>query len=70
MKNSPVTGAVASLDEAVTGSDCLLLLTNHRQFDDIIPAEVGKKMRRRKLIAISPCDDGNFRATKASGRLI
>ena len=50
VKNSPVMGASSSLDEAVTGADCLLLLTNHRQFESVVPIEIGKKMRHRKLI--------------------
>ncbi len=50
VRDAPVTGAVAALDEAVNGADCLLLLTNHRQFEALIPAEVGEKMRHRNLV--------------------
>jgi UDP-N-acetyl-D-mannosaminuronic acid dehydrogenase len=49
VRDTPLTGAVASPDEAITGADCLLLLTNHRQFEALIPAEIGKKMRRKIL---------------------
>jgi len=50
VQNAPVTGAAASLDEAISDADCLLLLTNHRQFKSLVPAEIGKKMRHRNLI--------------------
>ena len=50
VKNSSVQGVVSSIDEAVTGADCLLLLTNHRQFETLSPVEIGSKMSHRNLV--------------------
>jgi UDP-N-acetyl-D-mannosaminuronic acid dehydrogenase len=44
-----ITGAT-SLEEAVTGADCILLLTNHDTFSQLDPALLGELMRRRVLV--------------------
>jgi len=38
------------LEDAVSGSDCLVLVTNHHQFADLDPLEVGPLMRHRRLV--------------------
>ena len=48
--NNPVRGMVNSLDEAVTDADCVLVLTNHRRFTVIKPAEIAGKMRHQIVI--------------------
>ena len=48
VRDAPVTGAVDSLDEALAGADCLLLLTNHRQFEALVPAEIGAKIAKMR----------------------
>lgn len=50
VKSSPVNGIVKSLDEAVIGADCILVLTNHRQFETIIPQGIAEKMRHKNLV--------------------
>ena len=50
VKSDVVTGMVDSLDEAIMGADCVLILTNHDQFRDLLPDVVGSKMRHRIMI--------------------
>ncbi len=50
VSDSPINGTVKSLDEAVDGADCLLILTNHHEFGGISPDQVGDKMHHKLLI--------------------
>ncbi len=50
VKESPVIGAVDSLDAAVQDADCLLILTDHRQFKAMAPAQIASKMRHKILV--------------------
>lgn len=49
VKNGRLVGEVDSLIAAIEGADCLLILTDHRQFNNLTPAEVGGMMRRKVL---------------------
>jgi UDP-N-acetyl-D-mannosaminuronic acid dehydrogenase len=40
---------LSDLESAVTGADCLLVLTDHREFRFFEPEAIGQKMRRRLL---------------------
>ncbi len=40
----------ASLEETVVGADCILLLTNHSAFNQIVPEEVGQLMNNKILL--------------------
>jgi UDP-N-acetyl-D-mannosaminuronic acid dehydrogenase len=50
VKNGHTVGEVDSITAAAEGADCLLILTDHRQFKALIPATVGDMMRRKVLI--------------------
>jgi len=50
VKESPVDNVVDSLDAAVQDADCLLILTDHRQFKAMTPAEIAPKMRHKILL--------------------
>lgn len=43
------------LEASVTGADCILLLTDHREFRFFEPEAVGQKMRRRLLFDTRSC---------------
>jgi len=45
------------LDDSVRDADCVLILTDHREFRYIDPFSVGKEMRRRLLIDTRACVD-------------
>lgn len=49
--------AVPTLEEAVTGADCLLLLTNHTAFSKIDAHQLGGLMRTRLLFDTRNCLD-------------
>lgn len=40
----------SSLDQAVIGADCLLILTNHQVFREFSPHDIASQMRRKLLI--------------------
>lgn len=50
IKKGHLVGEVDSLAAAVEGADCLLILTDHRQFKNLPPAEVGERMRHKVLV--------------------
>jgi UDP-N-acetyl-D-mannosaminuronic acid dehydrogenase len=51
VRSQPALGKVlASPLEAAHGADCLVLLTDHKLFRDLDPADVGPLMRRRLLV--------------------
>jgi UDP-N-acetyl-D-mannosaminuronic acid dehydrogenase len=50
VRNGHTVGEVDSLAAAAEGADCLLILTDHREFKALTPATVGDTMRRRVLI--------------------
>lgn len=54
VQRSPLPLA-ASLAEAVSGADCLLLLTDHREFKALDPAAIGGQMRRRLVVDTRRC---------------
>jgi UDP-N-acetyl-D-mannosaminuronic acid dehydrogenase len=49
VKNGHLVGEVDSITAAVEGADCLLILTDHRQFKTLTPADVRDRMRRKVL---------------------
>jgi UDP-N-acetyl-D-mannosaminuronic acid dehydrogenase len=49
-ENGITNAAGSMLEEVVTGSDCILLLTDHLNFAGLDPASLGKLMRRRILV--------------------
>lgn len=44
-----------ALDDAVEGSDCLLVLTDHTEFKDILPQKIASAMRNKILIDTRDC---------------
>jgi UDP-N-acetyl-D-mannosaminuronic acid dehydrogenase len=50
VKNGHTVGEVDSLAAAAEGADCLLILTDHREFKALTPATVGDVMRRKVLV--------------------
>ena len=42
--------AILNLEEAVEDSDCLILITDHEEFKEIIPEDISKLMKNRSLI--------------------
>ncbi|HUW13270.1 MAG TPA: nucleotide sugar dehydrogenase [Anaerolineae bacterium] len=46
---------VASLLDAVTGSDCLVILTDHRAFDSLSPGQIGPLMRTKIVVDTRNC---------------
>jgi UDP-N-acetyl-D-mannosaminuronic acid dehydrogenase len=50
VKNGHTVGEVDSITAAAEGADCLLILTDHREFKVLTPATVGDMMRRKVLI--------------------
>ena len=41
---------LSSLQEALTGADCILLLADHDEFKFLYPQELGRLMRRRVVL--------------------
>lgn len=41
---------VGSLDEVITGADCVLILTDHQVFRELLPREIASQMRQKLLI--------------------
>jgi UDP-N-acetyl-D-mannosaminuronic acid dehydrogenase len=50
LNHSPLANTVHSLEATVEDADCLLILTDHREFKTLTPAAVGDKMRHKVLI--------------------
>jgi UDP-N-acetyl-D-mannosaminuronic acid dehydrogenase len=44
-----------SLEEAVKNSDCIVVLTDHSEFKSLLPDEIGKLMRTRKIVDTRNC---------------
>ena len=41
---------VLSLEDAVGGSDCIVIITDHSEFEEIEPEEISRLMRRRNVV--------------------
>ncbi len=50
IKDSELNIVVESIEEAVTDADCVILLTDHSDFNDLDPFDLGQMMRRQILL--------------------